>query len=517
VTNAPNALRSLFAYVLLVPTALVLGYLLATSNIGPNVDLSSLAPVVLVFALLSAPLLLKWHRALLLLSINMTVGLFFLPGSPPLWFATAALSLGLALFQRALDRDSHFVRAPSVIAPLLALGAVVFATGFLTGGFGTREFGGSQYGGKRYAYIFAALAAFFAIIARPTSPKNVNLFLGLYFLGGLVNVMSNVIPLMPSEFYWLALIFPVSTNDMGFAAIEGPGAEGIARFFGLTTAGSCAFYFLLGRYRVTELLSLATPGRFILFFGVLVASMFGGYRSALILLVVLFALVFWLEGLLRTKYALALFGACVLGFVALIPLANKLPLSVQRTLSFLPININPIAKYEAEGSSLWRLEMWEVLIPEVPKYFFKPKGMGIDGADMELTGELVRRGLAHSQDVALLAGDWHNGPLSVLIPFGIWGFVAWIWFLIASTKALWLNYKFGDASLRKANTLLLAYFVARAIVFFVIFGGFFTDLFMFTTTVALSLSLNNGVCGAKSRSLIPEATSQEALPELHVA
>lgn len=102
-TNAQNAFRSLFAYVFLVPTALALGYLLATSNVGPNIELSSLAPFIFVFGLLSVPLLLKWHQALLLVTLNMTAVLFFLPGSPQIWFGTAALSFAMALGHRALD------------------------------------------------------------------------------------------------------------------------------------------------------------------------------------------------------------------------------------------------------------------------------------------------------------------------------------------------------------------------------------------------------------------------------
>jgi hypothetical protein len=44
--------------------------------------------------------------------------------------------------------------------------------------------------------------------------------------------------------------------------------------------------------------------------------------------------------------------------------------------------------------------------------------------------------------------------------------------------------------LRRINTFLLACFVAKALVFFVIFGGFSSDLYGFLGLVGLSASLN---------------------------
>jgi hypothetical protein len=491
-TNAPNALRALFVYALVIPMALVFGYLLATSSGG--LDMASWAPIALVLGLMSVPILFKWHTAMLLLVLNTTVVVFFLPGSLPLWFAMAAISLTLALAQRALDRDMRFVHAPSVIWPLLYLTAVVFLTGHYTGGFGSRVFGSEQFGAKRYLYIFAAVGAFFAIIARPIPRDKALLYVGLFFLGGLANLMSNVIPLLPREFYWLAAIFPVTTNDMGSLATRTPFGEGIARYLGLTSACFGLFFYLLARYGVRDMLSGAKVWRFVLLAIVFVVSMLGGFRSALVLLGMTFLFVFYFEGLFRTKYAAIFLGVLVLSLVALIPLADKLPLSLQRSLTVLPLKLNPVARYEAEGSSEWRIRMWQLLIPEVPKYLFAPKGLGISGIDLELTSDLVSRGLAHSEDVAMMAGDYHNGPLSILIPFGIWGLIGWLWFLGASTRALWLNYRYGPEYLQKANTLLLACFLANSVMFFVVFGGFHSQLVVFASIVGLGLTINDGIC-----------------------
>jgi hypothetical protein len=100
---------------------------------------------------------------------------------------------------------------------------------------------------------------------------------------------------------------------------------------------------------------------------------------------------------------------------------------------------------------------------------------------------------AENQGLAL-AGDYHSGPLSVILPFGIWGVIAFVWFLFAATRVLHANYRYGDPSLRMINTFLLAIFVARVILFFLIVGALNSDMLVFCGWLGLSVSLNGGVC-----------------------
>jgi hypothetical protein len=129
----------------------------------------------------------------------------------------------------------------------------------------------------------------------------------------------------------------------------------------------------------------------------------------------------------------------------------------------------------------------------VPKYFWLGKGLGISSGDLEMANELVRRGSITSQEVAIIAGDYHSGPLSVIITFGIWGVIGFVWFLAASIRALYFNYRYGDETLKKVNTFLLAFFVARTIHYLFIFGGFYGDIAHFCGLMGLSIALNGGI------------------------
>ena len=100
-----------------------------------------------------------------------------------------------------------------------------------------------------------------------------------------------------------------------------------------------------------------------------------------------------------------------------------------------------------------------------------------------------------------LVGDYHNGPLSVLLPFGIFGAIAFVWLMVAGLRVVYQNYRFGDPAFHHLNAFLFAYFAAKVIFFFAVFGSLHSDLPVFLGLLGLSISLNGGV--AK-----PEVVSQ---------
>src|SRR5690606_31332561 len=131
---------------------------------------------------------------------------------------------------------------------------------------------------------------------------------------------------------------------------------------------------------------------------------------------------------------------------------RSLPLAVQRSLSILPVDVDPVAKRDAQGTLDWRLDMWRVVLPEVPKYLLLGKGYTYSGTDYYLTQEAYRRGMLRtSYEDTLISGNYHNGILTILIPFGIWGMAAFTWFAVAALIALIRNYRYGPPHLLNIN------------------------------------------------------------------
>jgi len=480
--------RILIAYAIAIPLALVLGYWVATP------DLASVAAVGFVFFCLALPLVIRWHHALLLLSWNSAFILGFMPGQPRLWLLLAGLAFGMAAVNHVSGLKS-FLRAPELTKPLLFLVAVVLVTAWFRGGLGSRVLGGSGYGGRGYIYVLGAILGYFALTAQQIPIGKSDQMVKWFFLSGMTFGLSNLAYALGPAFY---VLYNFVSVDFAMSQAAGDWGLGVERFNGLGPLATGLLCFILARWGIRRTLEWDKPWRLLLLTAAVVAGLFSGFRSVIGFLGVFFVVQFMVEGLWKT-YLLPLFF--VLGVLCLTPLllfAHKMPPAVQRSLAVflvvLPLDINPDVQLEAENSSAWRHEMWSQVYPEVPRYLFLGKGYSIDPVDLYLTTEAAQSGYLPNYDVSIIAGDYHNGPLSVLMPFGMFGAIAVLWLLGAGVKALHRNSRYGDARLRQANMALLSFFLTQCIFFFFVFGAISTQLSVFLGILGLSVSLNGGVC-----------------------
>jgi hypothetical protein len=155
--------------------------------------------------------------------------------------------------------------------------------------------------------------------------------------------------------------------------------------------------------------------------------------------------------------------------------------------------------------------MWQVVVPQIPQYLLLGKGFAFDGTDYYLTQQAAKRGVLSSYEGTLISGNYHQGILTLLIPFGIWGLLAFACFCAGAIRVLFLNYRYGPDDLNRLNTFLLAYFVGRLIFYVVFYGQFDLDLFLFVGVVALSIAINRGV--AQRPRLEDEEAKDESAPE----
>jgi O-antigen ligase len=358
----------------------------------------------------------------------------------------------------------------------------------------------------------ASILGYFAISSQRIDPSRARNFASTYFLSGVTGIISNLAYVAGPAFYILYLVFPVD-NALSQAgedftlAFTGPR---FSRINGASPAGIACLSFLLARFGIRGILDVTKPWRLIAAVALIGLSLLGGFRSALLIVGLLLLVQFYFEGLFRTRLVVGVLVAALIAGAVLVPTARHLPLSMQRSLSFLPLDIDPVARANAQGSLEWRLEMWRVLMEQVPQYFWIGKGYAIDPTDLYFATESIRRGLATDYEGAVVAGDYHSGPLSIIIPFGIFGVLAFLWFIIAALRLLYRNYMFSDPRLRNINTFLVAYFVARTVFYFVGFGAFNNDLPTFAGIVALSIAINGGMRGPQQ---VAEEATVELLPE----
>jgi O-Antigen ligase len=494
--------RSYLIYGVCLPLAVLIGYLLADP-----LDSGSIAVIVLVLCVLSVPVVLRWHHPLLVLSWNSFGALFFCPGKPALWMVLTAVSFFVTLLNRAIGRPVRFFEAPAVAKSLLCLGAIVWLTARLNGGVGFQALGATTIGAKRYVSLYGAIMCYFALAANRVEVRKAGLYMGLFWLGSLAVFLGYLGALVPGLDF-LFRLFPAETELMGERAFGNSvlvQANPLFRLGSMLAPATGILFYLLARHGIRGVLDLKRPWRLPACCLAIVAVLVGGFRAAFVACVLVLACVFYLEGLCRPRYLLMLAGAGLAGAVVMVPLMDRMPLSVQRTLSFLPVSVDPIVRRDADASTEWRLDMWKEVLPQVPKYFFRGKGYGLDPHEMYEANLAEQSGTGVTAETAMISGDYHSGPLSVAIPLGIYGVAAFVWFLYASIQVLYGNYRYGDPALKTINALLLANFLVRTFSFIFMFGSLYSDLIGFCGTIGISVSLN----GVARRPEVPEPVEEE--------
>ena len=494
--------RWLLIYGLILPLAVFLGYLVAIPTTFVSVVFVSAVILVLAF-----PLFLRWHHAWVIFGWNAALIFYFAPGQPNLGIVLAAGSLMLSVLQRTMRNKETFIRVPSVANSVIFIGLVAAVTAGLTGGIGGRALGTEGWGAKRYLGVFGAVIGYFAIVAKAVPKEKAVRYASMFTLSGITSALCDMIYLAGPKFYFLFALFPSNV-----AMVQVTTQTGLERLSGIAFGAVSAWSFMLLRYGIRGTFDLRRPWRIFFFLLFIALSLLGGYRSLLIIPVILLPVQFYFEGLFKGRWLIPVALASSLMACGVAAFSDKLPLSVQRSLSFLPIRIDPTARTDAQGTVEWRLQIWRVVVPEIPRYLLLGKGFTYSGTDYYLTEEAIRRGI-YVQDVyegALIAGDYHQGVLTILMPFGIWGMIGFVWSCWASLRVLYLNHRHGEERLKLVNTFLISNFVARLIFYVFFYGQFEQDFPIFVGIIAASISLNGGVCTDKT-PLKDEDVS--ALPE----
>lgn len=468
---------------LMLGASLLLAILLGVALANPQ-SFETILSFGAILGLLAIPFLIRHHQLLVILLVNAPINAFFIPGQPDLWAVLAFGSLVMTVLAWGVEKEFRPQWNMRVGWPLLVLLAVVLVTAQLRGGLGGRAFGSGSWGGMRYALVISAIIAFFAISARPLALNDTSRIVSGYFLSGLLSVFSNLIYIAGPSFFFLFNVFAseVAAFQLNVADIQ--------RYTGFAWAALAVMYWLLMKYGIRGISDLSKSWRILLFTCFLGVGLLGGFRSTLIMLVIVLAFQFVFERLYSGRHLLALAAAVVLTLSVLIAVGDRLPLSIQRSLSFLPIKFDPIAKQDAAGTLEWRLDMWKIVVPEIPRYLWLGKGFSFSGTDYYLTNMAVVQGRAAAYEDTLISGNYHHGILTLIIPFGLAGMVAFTWFAWQGWWLLFRNYRLGSPSLLGINTFLLSYYSARLLFYLTFYGQFDLDIVVFTSCVGLSSAIN---------------------------
>lgn len=498
--NSFVASKAQLIYALCLPLAVLMGYFLASPT-----DFSNVAIIVALASLLMVPVLMKHYHPILIACWNAAITPYFIPGAPHLWMLMAIVGFGFAAVNRFTSPKAQLIEATWINRSLGALLLIVTLTALLRGGIGVRAMGSASYGGKHYIYIISAILGYYAIISQRVPLQKAGIYVAVFFLSALTALVPNLAFLGGPGLYFLYYLFPAFLAQEQAVAAMGLGSE-FSRFVGLTFASIGFYSWLLAKYGLRGLFDWKHPWRVLLFILAFAGCLFTGFRSFLALFTITVCVQFLLEGLHRTRALPTAIAILVVAAGLALPNAQRLPPVVQRSLSFLPIEISPAVRQTAVDSSDWRFKMWQDLSWQVPKYFFLGKGYAISPAELDFVQENTRRGFSPLYSEAMIAGNYHSGPLTLVISLGIGGVLAFLAFLVGSLRYLIHQFKHGNPALKSVNRFILGFFIARILLFFFVYGAFSYDLCLFTGLIGLSISLNGAVSEAPTE---PEDSEEE--------
>ncbi len=516
INNPAAAMRMLITYAICIPLAVLVGYLLTNP-----MDYGTLGFLGLVIALIISPIFIKWHYPIMVFALSSPIMVFFLKGNPSFAQVMIFLSLGIAVIERTMSGDRRFISVPSITWPLMFTLGVVLFTAEMTGGIGFHTLGGDSGvvgGGKKYLLIFTGIAVFYALTSRAIVPRHRWFYVGLFFLPAMMSVISDLFSYLPAPLTYINLLIPPSGYAMD-SNVLGDVETKVKRFSGLAGLAYTILIFMVVRYGLKNIISGGHWWRTALLILLTFITLVGGFRSSLINLLLTFVLLFFLEGLHRTRLMPIVVMGLISLAVLLVPFASHLPLPMQRSLAFLPLpNLDAQVVAEADNSLEWRYRMWSFLWPKVPEYLLLGKGLGLTKEDFNVMGGSAMANRDEQFDPSsgglAVSADYHNGPLSTLIPFGIWGAIAILWLMFAGLPLLYRNYKYGDPALATVNRYLLVGWVVHFLNFFFIFGAFQNDVLAFATAYGFSVALNGGIRGPADQPVLTPHSQPLSTPKL---
>ncbi|MFQ3670863.1 MAG: hypothetical protein SNJ84_05335 [Verrucomicrobiia bacterium] len=459
-------------------------------------------------------------------ALNMPGAFNFLP----IPFSFLELSIVLVATQFFLNRVVLEKRGislgpPALVIPLVAFGLLV-GYHWLIGGTGLRIFGGDTFGARRNFAIALAVLAYF-IVSNMNVRGNAYLraipafYLAGVFLGTAPYFFTSVFPsTAPYVNYFLGNVNVEAYTEFQSDMIIAPDAD-LGRVGQLVALGNALLLCLVAYFPVRDwwrparwwVLGLALAGLFLV--------LRGGFRSALFHYLVIGGTAAWLS--LRWKSVLP----AMMGGLTIMVLAQlhgnliHLPLSVQRTISFMPGNWDYTVMRGVESSNDFRQQIQHTYLRE--GFWESPwigNGFKVDRREIE---QAVQQGIEFHGQMDPIRGfiarkDFHVGWISLYDCGGVVGCVFFAWMVGAMC---WLFYKrrwaLEDPKFAPLYTWLLCLFAKEILGYFVVFGAIHSSMTILTVMAGFLVAMGDrpgseGDAPVGESAATRQRTSRELVP-----
>jgi hypothetical protein len=478
-------LRNISTNQIIVWSALLIGLLTAVM-IGSAVGNSDLRMVS--GALAAIPLAVIFVKLKTNIWVLLPIGWYLTGRLPwlPVPFTVRDLCFMVVIFFFTLffaTRALPWKRKLSALDYLIYINLAYLAVVYVRNPVGFWAMQSSMVGGRPYFEIALSFGAFI-VLSRVKITDFIAKALPLFFIipAWFVAVLDVVGRLLPQTAYPLSMIYSGVGARTVVGGFEEDAQLGETRMTGMQNAGISSVLTLCAKYNPITLISPLHPWRVLMMAIAFGAIFLSGFRSVLLFAMVAFVFSALLRGQLRDLWMAA--GTMLLAVVVLISLQGsvlQLPRTMQRALSWLPGDWDPVAVADAEGSSQWRFEMWgwawndDRILRD--KTWGQGFGLSIDDMNLIATSLIAGKGAdtllgGSDRENFMITGSFHSGPLSTIKFIGVVGLCLYYPLMCYMALAAWRLCKRA----RGTKAFTLALFVGIPIIyepfnFVVIFGG----------------------------------------------
>jgi len=478
-------LRNISANQIVVWTALLLGLLVAVM-IGSAVGSSDMRMVAGVIGLI--PVAIIFVKLKTNIWVLLPIGWYLTGRLPwlPLPFTVRDLCFMTVIFFFTLffaTRALPWKRKLGTLDYLIYINLAYLATVYVRNPAGFWAMQTSMVGGRPYFEIALAFGAFIVLSRVQISDSIARIFPFFFVIPSWCVAILDVIGrLIPQAALPLAMIY----SGVGTRSVTGAFQEeaqlGETRMTGMQNAGLSSVLTLCAKYNPITLISPLHPWRVLMMAIAFGAIFLSGFRSVLLFAMVAFVLSALLRGQLRDLWMAA--GMMLLAVVVLISLQGsvlQLPRTMQRALSWLPGDWDPVAVADAEGSSQWRFEMWgwawndDRILRD--KTWGQGFGLSIDDMNLIANSLIAGKGAdsllgGSDRENFMITGAFHSGPLSTIKFIGVVGLCLYYPLMCYMAILAWRL----CIRARGTKAFALALFVGIPIIyepfnFVVVFGG----------------------------------------------
>lgn len=294
---------------------------------------------------------------------------------------------------------------------------------------GVNILGGDSVGGRPYFIVAVTYVSYFLLSNMMVAAHRLKWILRLTIAGGVISFFMNLVGyFVPGVGMWYGAAGQ-GTSQMS------DGAEGSTTETGVGRAGRIGFLGNSGRSLALWVVSFKSPLKACfhpLWGSLLLLSLtfaaLSGFRNQIVAV----GLTYIVGILYRGGFVgliIAVFGLMAgIGVLAVTNTIAPLPANVQRALSFLPGTWDDDIRRSAEGSTDWRVEIWEevLLTDRWISNKWLGDGLGFSAQELRVQASLAdgTAGIsgfdAHRENI-LSSGDYHSGPVQAIRVIGYFG------------------------------------------------------------------------------------------------